>query len=74
MSKPKDRFLAIFLPQNSPLVPQNDNDYPKIKSKPKVRIKWTVEKKCSTAWVDSKTVFEPYPNQKVKNEPKIRSQ
>ena len=38
-------------------------------------------KSCSTTWVDSKTVFEPYSDsknrplepQKVKNDPKIKS-
>ena len=35
-------------------------------SKSKVRIDVTIDnKRCSTAWVDSKTVFNPYPDPKI---------
>jgi len=51
-------------------------------SKSKVRIEGTIENKCwSNTWVNPKTVFETYPNQKnsplglqkVKNDPKTKS-
>ena len=60
---------------NPSLRPQNN-------SKSKVTIEGTIENKsCSTTWVDSKIVFEPYHDPKyrpfgppkVKNDPKIKS-
>ena len=70
--------------KNSPLGPQKVKNDPKIRSKSKGRISWTIENKsCSTKWIEPKTVFEHYPDptptirplgpKKVKNDPKIKS-
>ena len=61
-------FNYMSRPQNSvwtlPPTQKVEND-PKIKSKSDVRIEGNIEdEKCSTTWVDPKTVFEPYPNPK----------
>ena len=82
MSRPKN-FLELYLdPKNCPLGPQKVKNYPKIKSKSKVRIEGTIENKsCSTTLVDPKKVIESFSNpkysplgpQKVKNDPPIKS-
>ena len=75
MSKPQNSCRT--LPQ-----PRKVKNYPKIKSKSKVRIERKIENEsCSTIWVDLKTVVAPYSNpkisplgpQKVKKKTKIKS-
>ena len=54
--------------KNSPLGPQKFKKKTKIKSKSKVIFKEIIEnERCSTTWVDFKTIFEPYPD--FKNSP-----
>ena len=54
--------------KNSPLGPQKVKNDPKIRSKSKGRISWTIENKsCSAVWVGPETYFHPYP--KPKNSP-----
>ena len=51
--------------KNCPLGPPKVKDYSKIKSKSNIRIERNKENECcSFAWVDPKTVVEPYPNPK----------
>ena len=64
-------------PKNIPLWSQKVKNYPKIKSDSKVRSEGIIENKsCSTAWVDLKTVLEPYTPtpkiaQKITTTPKL---
>ena len=47
--------------QPSPLGPQKDKNYPKIKSNLNVRIQGIIQNESfSTTWVDPKTVLEPH--------------
>ena len=63
MSRPENSFWMLPWPKKSPLGPQKVQTDPKIKSKAKVRIEENIgNKSCSTAWVDLKTVFEPFPD------------
>ena len=79
LSRPRNSCQTLLKPKKNPLGPKTVKNDPKIKSKSKVRIERTIDKKnCSTTWVEPETVFEPYLDpknsplrpQKVKNYPK----
>ena len=69
----KNFFEPYPNPKISLLGPQKcQKKGPKIRSKSKVRIEGSIENQsCWSTWVESKNVFEPYPNRK--NSPKVRS-
>ena len=65
MSGPQNSFRILPQHQNSPLGPQKVKNDPNIKLKSNARVEGNIENEsCSTTWVDPKTVFELYPNQK----------
>ena len=80
--RPSKQFLNHTQPPKRPIMAPKSQKWPQNKSKSNVRIEGNIENEsCSITWVDSKTVFEPFPNpkksplgpQKVKSDPKIKS-
>ena len=76
---PKHFFELYPHPKNSPLGSQKVKADPKIRSKSKVRIIGTIEKKLFIYMSRPKTVFEPYSDPKnsplgPQKDPKINSQ
>ena len=69
MTRTQNSFWTKPGPKYSPLGPQKLKDYPKTKSKSKVRIEGIIENEsCSTTLVGPETTFESY-IQPPKNSP-----